>query len=56
MHDSHHYEPAFVLGEARYRDARKVTIVRAIIKIFAGWFGSSRRILWMGHSCDFYRW
>ena len=48
MTGSHHHDPVFVQGEARYRDARKVTIVGAVVnivlsvvKILAGWLGSS---------------
>ncbi len=52
MVTGHGHEPAFVRGEARYRDARKVTIVGAIvnvvlavIKILAGWLGSSHALI-----------
>ncbi len=52
MHDSYNHEPAFVKGETRYRDARKVTIVGAVvnivlsmIKIMAGWLGSSHALI-----------
>jgi len=51
MSDSHH-EPVFVQGEARYRDARRVTLVGAlvnivlsIVKIFAGLLGSSHALI-----------
>ena len=51
MSGSHH-EPVFVQGEARYRDARKVTLVGAVvnvllsvIKILAGWLGSSHALI-----------
>ncbi len=49
---SHRHEPAFVQGEARYRDARKVTVVGAVvnivlsvIKILAGWLGASHALI-----------
>jgi cation diffusion facilitator family transporter len=52
MIESHHHEPAFVQGEARYREARKVTVVGAVvnivlsvIKILAGWLGSSHALI-----------
>ena len=52
MVGSHSHEPAFVQGEARYRDARKVTVVGAVvnivlsvIKILAGWLGSSHALI-----------
>jgi cation diffusion facilitator family transporter len=52
MSGSHHHEPAFVQGEARYLDARKVTIVGAVVnivlsvvKILAGWLGSSHALI-----------
>jgi len=52
MSGSHHHEPAFVQGEARYLDARKVTLVGAVvnivlsvIKILAGWLGSSHALI-----------
>ncbi len=52
MINSHHHEPAFVQGEARYREARKVTVVGAVvnivlsvIKILAGWLGSSHALI-----------
>jgi len=52
MVGSHRHEPAFVQGEARYRDARKVTVVGAavnivlsVIKILAGWLGSSHALI-----------
>jgi cation diffusion facilitator family transporter len=51
MSGSHH-EPVFVQGEARYRDARRVTLVGAVvnvllsvIKIVAGWLGSSHALI-----------
>lgn len=50
--DSQHHEPALVRGEARYQDARKVTIVGAVVnvvlsvvKILAGWLGSSHALI-----------
>ena len=52
MIDSHHQEPRVVQGEARYRDAQKVTVVGAVvnivlsvIKILAGWLGSSHALI-----------
>ncbi len=52
MVGGHHHEPAFVQGEARYREARKVTVVGAVvnivlsvIKILAGWLGSSHALI-----------
>ncbi len=49
---NHHHEPGGVQGEARYRDARKVTVVGAVInvvlsviKILAGWLGSSHALI-----------
>lgn len=52
MTGSHHHDPVFVQGEARYRDARKVTIVGAavnivlsVVKILAGWLGSSHALI-----------
>ena len=51
MSGSHH-EPVFVQGEARYQDARRVTLVGAvvnivlsIIKILAGLLGSSHALI-----------
>jgi cation diffusion facilitator family transporter len=47
-----HHEPAFVQGEARYAEARKVTlvgaavnIVLAALKILVGWIGSSHALV-----------
>ncbi len=52
MAGSHHHEPAFVQGEARYEESRKVTVVGAVvnvllsvIKILAGWLGSSHALI-----------
>ncbi len=52
MVGSHHHEPAFVQGEARYEESRKVTVVGAVvnvllsvIKILAGWLGSSHALI-----------
>lgn len=52
MVGSHRHEPAFVQGEARYRYARKVTVVGAVVnvvlsvlKILAGWLGSSHALI-----------
>ncbi len=52
MHDSHYHRTASVQGEARYRDARKVTVVGAVVnivlslvKILAGWLGSSHALI-----------
>ena len=51
MNDSH-YEPAIVQGEARYQDARRVTLVGAVVnillsvfKVLAGWLGSSHALI-----------
>ncbi|MCB1904654.1 MAG: cation transporter, partial [Gammaproteobacteria bacterium] len=51
MSGSHH-EPVFVQGEARYQDARRVTLVGAVVnivlsvlKILAGWLGSSHALI-----------
>ena len=47
-----HHEPVFVQGEARYQDARRVTLVGAVVnivlsvlKILAGWLGSSHALI-----------
>jgi len=52
MAEGHQHQPILNLGEARYRDARKVTIVGAVvnvvlsvIKILAGWLGSSHALI-----------
>ena len=52
MSKTHHHDPVFVQGEARYKDARKVTIVGAavnivlsVIKMLAGWLGSSHALI-----------
>ncbi len=52
MTGRHHHEPMFVPGEARYRDARKATLVGAVVnivlsvvKILAGWLGSSHALI-----------
>ena len=51
MSGSHH-EPVFVQSDARYQDARRVTLVGAavniflsVIKIVAGWLGSSHALI-----------
>ena len=51
MSGSHH-EPVFVQGEARYQDARRVTLVGAVVnivlsvlKVLAGWLGSSHALI-----------
>lgn len=51
MSGSHH-ETMFVQGEARYRDARRVTLVGAVVnivlsvlKVLAGWLGSSHALI-----------
>ncbi len=50
MVGSHHHELAFVRGEARYAESRKVTVVGAVvnvllsvIKIVAGWLGGQQQ-------------
>ena len=52
MSKTHHHDPVFVQGEPRYKDARKVTIVGAavnivlsVIKMLAGWLGSSPALI-----------
>jgi len=52
MAGNHHHEQELAQGEARYRDARKVTVVGAVInivlsvlKILAGWLGSSHALI-----------
>lgn len=51
MSGSHH-ETVFVPGEARYQDARRVTLVGAavnivlsVLKVLAGWLGSSHALI-----------
>ena len=51
MSGSHH-ETMFVHGEARYQDARRVTLVGAVVnivlsvlKVLAGWLGSSHALI-----------
>ncbi len=52
MAGSHHHESGLVQGEDRYAESRKVTVVGAVvnvllsvIKILAGWLGSSHALI-----------
>lgn len=52
MHSAQHPEPVTTANKARYKDTQKVTIVGALVNVFlavlkilAGWFGSSHALV-----------